>query len=236
MNVISYLKLWKNTSASCWLNIKCAVRLEYNTKQHKELVASFCFNANSHFCSCFISAQLNQIATGCRILLNPPADRGDSMAASDYKHPRWHCPFPPVFSSAVWGRTGMWGVCSDWDGWLWPWHQFPVLLFPAPPLLLLRGNQTTIAELGPCRLSFYRETRHCGTVRTMGTRPCRRIAAQPLGQAGRAHCSSWVRVLSVWPNTSTEHCWPTLFLKEHRSRVYNVQVKICHCTGLLRNC
>lgn len=82
----------------------------------------------------------------------------------------------------------------------------------------------------------FTEKRVTGTFRTMGTRPCRRIAAEPLGQAGRAHCSPWVRVLSVWPNTSTEHCWPTLFLKEHRSRVYDVQVKICHCEGLLRNC
>lgn len=110
MNVITHLTIESGTSASCWLIKEMCSDTPVKTKWHEELVTSFCFDANKYFYSYSVSAELSQITSGSSLLLNSPADRGDCTAASDYKHPRWLCPFPPVFSSV---GIGMWGVCPD---------------------------------------------------------------------------------------------------------------------------
>ncbi len=144
--------------------------------------------------------------------------------------------------STLWSEGGLgWGgVLSDRDGWLRPWHQFPVSIFPvhpAAPSPLLPGYQTTIAALSTKQPGWVFTGNHVtGTVKTMSVRPCRRAAAQPLGQARRAHCSPWVRVFPVWPSATTKHCWPMLILKEQGSTVYDVPIWINHCAGLLCNC
>lgn len=55
-------------------------------------------------------------------------------------------------SSVLWSEGGLgWGVVLSYrDG--WPWHQFPVSLFPVPPTApssLLPANYMTIAALWP---------------------------------------------------------------------------------------
>lgn len=112
------------------------------------LITSLCFDAHESCLCAFHPCRAHP--NYCTVLLNPHTDSGDCMAASDYKHPGWCCPFPSVFYAVVWGRIGE-GMLSDCDNG-WPWHQFPVSLFPVPhvaPSPLLPGYQTTIAALWP---------------------------------------------------------------------------------------
>lgn len=74
------------------------------------------------------------------------------------------------------------GVLSDRGGWLWPWHQFPVVLFPvhsAAPSPLL--PETTIAAFQPnSQVDTSAKNYVTGTIKTMSPRPCRRTVAQQL--------------------------------------------------------
>lgn len=163
-----------------------------------------------------ICAELKQIAVQCTVLLNPRADSGDCMAASDYKHPGWCCPFPSVFYTVVWGRIGKGrGVVRPW--------RVTVTMTPVSCLFISRAPRCPLSSApwlpddnsGASTTQpgwVFTDNHVTGTVETMSTRPRRRTAVQSLGQAGRAHCSSGVWVLPVWPSATTMHCWPKLFL------------------------
>lgn len=153
------------------------------------------------------------------------------MAASDYKHPGWRCPFPSVFYTVVWGRIGIGrGVVKPWRVTVTVTPVSCLFISRAPRWLLSSAPWLPDDNSGALTKQpgwAFTDNHVTGTVKTMSTRPCRHAAAaQLLGQAGWAHCSPWVRVLPVWPSTNTtKHCWPILLLKEQRPAVYVVMLK-----------
>lgn len=132
--------------------------------------------------------------------------------------------------STLWSEGGLgWGgVLSNRDGWLWPWHQFPVSLFPVAPTALpplLPSYQTTIAALWlGSQVESLQTTTSLGLYRQWA-QGC--TSAQQHRQSVRqpghiVHHES----LPMLPSTTTKHCWPMLLLKEWRSIGYDVTVKI----------
>lgn len=108
--------------------------------------------------------------------------------------------------STLWSEGGLgWGgVLSDRDGWLWPWHQFPVSLLPVPPAApspLLPGYQTTIAALWlSSQVESLQATTSLGLSRQWAQGPAGVRQHSRLSQRGPTHCSPWVSVHPVWPN------------------------------------
>lgn len=104
------------------------------------------------------------------------------------------------------------GVLSDRGGWLWPWHQFPVVLFPvhsAAPSPLL--PETTIAAFRPnSQVDTSAKNYVTGTIKTMSPRPCRRTVAQQLSHnvSGRPDTLFTMSQFDPVPLLSiVDQCW-----------------------------
>jgi len=163
----------------------------------------------------------------------PPATRRDCLAASNYKHSGWCVPFPSVFYTAVWRRSGWGGVLSDRNGWLWPWHQLPVSLFPAarpPPCPIssapwLPNNNSCALAMQPCWVFWDCRDNEHEALQTHASTATR--------QADRAYCSPGVESSQYDPapprSIVDQRCY------EKGSTVYEVTVKIQQCSRLFCN-
>lgn len=145
----------------------------------------------------------------CTVLLNPRTDRGDCTAASDYKHPGWCCPFPSLFCTVVWGRIEMGrDVVKPWRVTLTVTPVSCLFISRAPYCPLSSAPWLPDDNSGALTMQpgwVFTDNHVTGTVKTMSTRLYRRASAQPVGQAGRAHCS-----LCVPPNMTQYHHWALL--------------------------